>query len=151
MPMSKKKYNEANAKRKSIEKQYKIDGNAKFAKPKRKIPKKAMEMAKLSSTAKRAFKSAARNTMQSGVNLSKKSLARKVVSKLGLAGKAAVGLSIGYDIIKGVKPQKQGSSCSSGHRTIKNGGQTFCISNAKIKKAKMKTTNKATPDIKSKR
>ena len=29
MPMSKKKYNEANAKRKAMQKQYKIDGNAK--------------------------------------------------------------------------------------------------------------------------
>ena len=127
-------------------------GKETVVKPKRKIPKKAMEMAKLSSTAKRRIaKSAAKNTMQSGVNLSKKSLARKVVSKLGLAGKAAVGLSIGYDIIKGIKPQKKGVTCSQGHRTIKDGGQTFCISNAKIKKAKMKTTNKATPNIKSKR
>jgi len=115
---------------------------AKFAKPKDSIPKSArkMKMAKVSPKVAKVLKSQSR-----------KSLARKVVSKLGLAGKAAVGLSIGYDIIKGVKPQKQGSSCSSGHRTIKNGGQTFCISNAKIKKAKMKTTNRATPDIKSKR
>jgi len=142
MPMSKKKYNEANAKRKAMQKQYKIDGNAKFAKPKDPIPKsvRKMKMAKVSPKVAKVLKSQGR-----------KSLARKVVSKLGLAGKAAVGLSIGYDIIKGVKPQKQGSSCSSGHRTVKNGGQTFCISNAKIKKAKMKTTNKATPNIKSKR
>ena len=102
--------------------------------------KRKMKMAKVSPKVAKVLKSQSR-----------KSLARKVVSKLGLAGKAAVGLSIGYDIIKGVKPQKQGSSCSSGHRTVKNGGQTFCISNAKIKKAKMKTTNRATPDIKSKR
>jgi hypothetical protein len=123
MPMSKKKYNEVKA-----------------IKPKDPIPKSARKMAKVSPRVAKMLKSQ-----------SKKSLARKVVSKLGLAGKAAVGLSIGYDIIKGVKPQKQGSSCSSGHRTVKNGGQTFCISNAKIKKAKMKTTNRATPDIKSKR
>jgi len=81
----------------------------------------------------------------------KKSLARKVISKFGLAGKAAVGLSIGYDIIRGIKPQKKGVTCSQGHRTIKDGGKTFCISNAKIKKAKMKTTNKAVVDMKSKR
>ena len=123
MPMSKKKYNEVKA-----------------IKPKDPIPKSARKMAKVSPRVAKMLKSQ-----------SKKSLARKVVSKLGLAGKAAVGLSIGYDIIRGIKPQKQGSSCSSGHRTIKNGGQTFCISNAKIKKAKMKTTNRATPDIKSKR
>ena len=115
---------------------------AKYKKTKDTIPKsvRKMKMAKVSPKVAKVLKSQGR-----------KSLARKVVSKLGLAGKAAVGLSIGYDIIKGVKPQKQGSSCSSGHRTVKNGGQTFCISNAKIKKAKMKTTNRATPDIKSKR
>jgi hypothetical protein len=77
---------------------------------------------------------------------SRKALARKVLGRLGFVGKAAVGLSIGYDIIKGIKPQKKGVTCSQGHRTIKDGGQTFCISNAKIKKAK-----RATPDIKSKR
>ena len=136
MPMTKKQYDEANAKRKAMQKQYKLDGAKKFANPNRTVKK----MIDTSPQFAKALKSQSR-----------KSLARKVVSKLGLAGKAAVGLSIGYDIIKGVKPQKQGSSCSSGHRTVKNGGQTFCISNAKIKKAKMKTTNRATPDIKSKR
>ena len=115
-------------------------GQEKVVTPKRKIPKRAMEMSKVSPKVAKVLKSQSR-----------KSLARKVVSKLGLVGKAAVGLSIGYDIIKGVKPQKQGSSCSSGHKTVKNGGQTFCISNTKIKKAKMKTTNRATPDIKSKK
>jgi len=140
MPMSKKKYDEANAKRKALEKKYKGKEQPKFAKPKFPAYKKAKTAIKINPKVAKVLKSQSR-----------KSLARKVVSKLGLAGKAAVGLSIGYDIIKGVKPQKQGSSCSSGHRTVKNGGQTFCISNAKIKKAKMKTTNKATPDIKSKR
>ena len=88
---------------------------------------------------------------KSAKTANRKSLARKVVSKLGLTGKAAVGLSIGYDIIRGVKPQKQGVTCNQGHRTIKDGGKTYCISNAKIKKAKMKTTNKAVVDMKSKR
>ena len=137
---TKKEYDEAMAKRKAIRKQNKLDGVAKFAKPKNAIPRGARKMAKINPKVAKVFKSQGR-----------KSLARKVVSKLGLAGKAAVGLSIGYDIIRGIKPQKQGSSCGKGHRTVKDGGQTFCISNAKIKKAKMKTTNRATPDIKSKR
>ena len=136
---TKKEYDEAMAKRKAIRKQYKLDGVAKFAKPKD-APRAARKMAKINPKVAKVFK-----------NQGRKSLARKVVSKFGLAGKAAVGLSIGYDIIRGIKAQKQGSSCGKGHRTVKDGGQTFCISNAKIKKAKMKTTNRATPDIKSKR
>ena len=141
--MSKKKYDEANAKRKAMRRQNKLDGASKFAKPKDAIAKK-VKPKKLSRGTVKTFNKLAKSQ-------SNKSLARKVVSKLGLAGKAAVGLSIGYDIIRGVKPQKQGVTCSQGHRTVKDGGKTYCISNAKIKKAKMKTTNKAVIDMKSKR
>lgn len=116
---------------------------AKYKKPKEPFAKK-VKPKKLSPQAIKTF-----NKVAKSVN--RKSLAKKVVSKLGLAGKAAVGLSIGYDIIRGVKPQKQGVTCSQGHRTVKDGGKTYCISNVKIKKAKMKTTNKPVVDMKSKR
>ena len=142
MRMSKKEYDKANAKRKAIENQYKLDGPSKFKKPKDTIAKK-VKPKKLNAKTVETFNKLAKSQ--------KKSLARKVISKFGLAGKAAVGLSIGYDIIRGVKPQKQGVTCSQGHRAVKDGGKTFCISNAKIKKAKMKTTNKAVVDMKSKR
>jgi hypothetical protein len=143
MPMSKKKYDEANAKRKAMRRQNKLDGASKFAKPKEPFAKK-VKPKKLSPRTVKTFNKLAKSQ-------SKKSLARKVVSKFGLAGKAAVGASIAYDIIRGVKPQKQGVTCSQGHRTVKDGGKTYCISNVKIKKAKMKTTNKAVVDMKSKR
>ena len=59
----------------------------------------------------------------------KKSLARKVVSKLGVAGKAAVGASILYHYSKK-------SGCKPGMSKVKKGGIFYCSTSKGSKKGR---------------
>ena len=59
-----------------------------------------------------------------GKSATKKSLARKVLSKLGTPGKIAVGASFLYDYAKTKQKGKKG--CGPGMRKVTKNGKTYC-------------------------
>ena len=66
----------------------------------------------------------------------KKGLARRVVGKLGLPGKIAVGASIAYDVAKSIprgkkKPLAKGKKCKTGESVVRVGGKTYCMGKPK--------------------
>ena len=56
--------------------------------------------------------------------VAKKTLARKVISKLGPAGKVAVGASMLYDMVKTSQKGKKG--CGPGMRKVTKAGKSYC-------------------------
>ena len=86
----------------------------KFANPMPRSVKNAKAMTE--AMKKRKFKVAKK--------VAKKTLARKVVSKLGAAGKLAVGASMLYDMVKTSQKGKKG--CGPGMRKVTKAGKSYC-------------------------
>ena len=64
----------------------------------------------------------------------KKSIARKVIGKLGAPGKAAVGASMLYDYVKSKQKGKKG--CGPGMRKVTKNGKSYCAPSKGSKKGR---------------
>ena len=95
-----------------------ISGKSRVHKFAKRMPKKSIVNAKAMSEAMKKAK------FKTAKKVAKKTLARKVVSKLGPAGKVAVGASMLYDMVKASQKGKKG--CGPGMRKVTKAGKSYC-------------------------